>query len=206
MAKYEIHKPTLNGTDYPTQISNFIDAAGTDMDTYDTESYATVISPITGNLAEMNALGDLVDSGLATTSVPQTSGALVNGQYLMADASGNIVDSGVSKLGTVSQFESANIPMTISTSPSAAHGMNTKPRAISLWLECITTEHGYSVGDQVLIASTGLALMVDGTNYTLIIPSVLPVYDNIPAKASPHAAQTITPAKWEYVITGVKND
>ena len=205
MAKYETHKPTLNELDYPTQIDAFIDAVGTDMDTIDSKSYATVISPVVGNIAEMNSGGDLVDSGLTTTDVPQTSGALVNNQFLMADASGNIVDSGISRFGTVNQFASVNIAIVANTTAGpTAHGMNTKPYTVSLYLECTIIEHNYAVGNQVLISAADLGLIVDDNNYTLIMPTVLPVYQ-VPDKTS-RILDTITPANWEYVIKGVKND
>jgi hypothetical protein len=66
--------------------------------------------------------------------------------------------------GGVLSFESSAITWTAGTSGTnpvqnafvtAAHGLGAQPDNFSVSLRCITTEHGYSVGDEVLVCSGG---------------------------------------------------
>ena len=66
--------------------------------------------------------------------------------------------------GGVSSFESSAITWTAGTSGTnpvqnafvtVAHGLGAQPDNFSVSLRCITTEYGYSVGDEVLVCSGG---------------------------------------------------
>lgn len=70
---------------------------------------------------------------------------------------------------------SATTPLPASSSLTEAHGLSGRPDYVVAVLECLTAEHGFSVGDKVFVSghleyawSFGLQFMADETNVKAI--------------------------------------
>lgn len=89
----------------------------------------------------------------------------------------------------------------INTKTTQAHGLGSVPSIVMFYVECITAELGYSVGDRALLWSsdagtnTGAFCMWDGTNTYIVALS--DVY--VPNKTTPAGPVIITNANWKLV-------
>lgn len=135
---------------------------------------------VNGNLAEWNTDGDVVDSGVATSSVP----SITAGTALTKD------------------------PVAFSSSTVQAHGLGAEPSFLKVVLECKTGEGGYSSGDRILISAGGLventglgsaaySIVVDATNVTLLLADA---FGRITNKTTQSNFE-INAANWKVIVT-----
>ncbi|OGT60614.1 MAG: hypothetical protein A3E01_09435 [Gammaproteobacteria bacterium RIFCSPHIGHO2_12_FULL_63_22] len=96
-------------------------------------------------------------------------------------------------------------PVTINSTTVQAHGLSAKPNFTIDYYECTTPEQGFSVGDQISVASFQISTNIgfhatrDATNVTINCwagPYLL-------HKATSVGAY-LTPANWQYVSIPVK--
>jgi len=101
-------------------------------------------------------------------------------------------------------FTVTPVPTTAGTYTLGAHGFNQTPKSIEVWLECLTAEQGYSVGDVVrpeeIYSSPTLwthTPSADSTNVYVVI-------GNAAGIAAPHkttgASQALTAANWKLIV------
>lgn len=117
--------------------------------------YGAVVTNITSTqiTVQLGNLGYLDASSSGTITTTNFSGVYIK-----------VVASASATVGTVSSFESSAITWTAGTTGTnpvqnafvtAAHGLGAQPDNFSVSLRCTTTEHGYAVGDEVLVCSGG---------------------------------------------------
>lgn len=94
-------------------------------------------------------------------------------------------------------------PYAVNSSVTQAHGLGATPNIVTSYLECLTTEAGYSVGDRIQMPNymkaaenSGCGLEADATNVTLIAyngsaPLIL--------NKSTFGQTRITSANWKFV-------
>lgn len=94
-------------------------------------------------------------------------------------------------------------PFALSTTSVQAHGLGVEPLLVKAYLECLTAELGYSVGDRVLLESftaTTPSVTVDATNVTAISQGFTPQI----IRKDTHVNANTTAANWKLVITPYK--
>ena len=72
-------------------------------------------------------------------------------------------------------YESAQQVITSGGPLTLAHGLGVQPKLVQTWLHCVIAEHGYSAGDEVLVAgfatdassNRGASVVPDATNITV---------------------------------------
>ena len=94
-------------------------------------------------------------------------------------------------------------PVVLNTVNTQAHGLSSTPSMIETYLECTTSELGYSVGDRVFMqfkdsgaGSFGFIVEYDSTNVRILQASTAPQVLN---RATPTEAISITLANWKIV-------
>lgn len=102
-------------------------------------------------------------------------------------------------------YTSADQTITTAGTLTLAHGFTAgSPRLVQLRLKCLTAEHGYSIGDQVLVAEGGLpgnrgaAVVLDATNIVIRFGSDANVF-NVNDKAT-GASAAATNANWALIV------
>lgn len=102
-------------------------------------------------------------------------------------------------------FESGQVAYTAGASVIIAHGLGSTPKFIQVDLECVTAEHGYSVGQRVVFgggiddntSANGVAVSVDATNINLRFGAALMA---VLLRWTDGARVGVTPANWRYRI------
>jgi|SRR6266850_731972 len=96
------------------------------------------------------------------------------------------------------EFVSADQTVAASSTTTVAHGFGIKPKLFFVVLKCVTADIGFSVGDEVQIATDGFnggaSCTADVTNI-IISNSIL----NLTRKDT-HANTVITYANWKWVV------
>lgn len=94
-------------------------------------------------------------------------------------------------------------PVVLSSVNTQAHGLSTTPQIVEVYLECLTSELGYSVGDRVFMqfkdnggGNFGYMVEYDSTNVRIIQASTAPQLLN---RGTPVGANSITLANWKIV-------
>ncbi len=82
------------------------------------------------------------------------------------------------------------------------HGLGTTPEFTHWYLECVSTDAGYAVGDRVYIisdtaASRGFSIHANSTTVGIVTDGSLPAIQN----KSTTTSTAITAAKWKLVVT-----
>lgn len=137
-------------------------------------------------------------AGLTLTS-PVITGT-VTGTYTLG---GTPTISGTVLTGT----QCVKNPVAVTTATAAAHGLGASPTFVVSYLECLTTEYGYAVGDRIYPTDVyttsqgngGWSVAINATNTTIYISS-LPVVHH----ASTLVLSIITPANWKIVAVPYK--
>ena len=89
-----------------------------------------------------------------------------------------------------------------------AHGRAAQPETISYYLECLTAEHGYAVGDRLfdvlgirdtaVITARGMSVLADATNIIIRFANTIGVFANLDVTTGDTVA--LTNANWELYI------
>lgn len=98
-------------------------------------------------------------------------------------------------------------PFTINTTSTGTHGLGAAPNIAYGYLECLSTDQGYAVGDQISLtegaqsaSSQGITFSVNATNVTISTgaapPNVTPAAGGAPG--------ALTAAKWKAVLVTYK--
>lgn len=156
---------------------------------------------VAGNLATLNAQVNHVTTGLAPTKAIADS-ALSLATAAVTPAQLTAVSTTITTLTTnVSMTESALFAVDLATTKSFAHGSATIPKNVQWMLVCVTTEHGYAVGEEVDVSAVN---GTSGNTYPCFIPTRTAAnLSCFTASYTPHiirrsdsTAQYITPASW----------
>lgn len=151
---------------------------------------------INGVLTTVLALGDGIVTPGVTGGYKGANTANFESLYIAGEAVpfSKAYDSGLTAMPAVG------------ASTSLTHGLGGKPKITQLILECVTTEHNYSVGDQIYISpvmdgdlgsNAGLSTIVDNTTQIKVLThSASPKIAN----KSTGAAAIITLAKWNFIM------
>ncbi len=104
-------------------------------------------------------------------------------------------------------FESTQQTITSAGLLTLAHGLGVKPKLYAVVLQCLTAEHGYSIGDEVMCAQTrqtaggggerGVSLVPDATNLNIRFAAPATVFNLIHKTTG--AAVEVTNANWALV-------
>lgn len=98
-------------------------------------------------------------------------------------------------------------PTAANTRTTQAHGLGTTPTMVIGYLECLTAELGYSIGDRVAYSNNepasarGISIEYDATNVVIIINDTTVAGVN---RKDTSAAANITAANWKFVATPYK--
>lgn len=96
-------------------------------------------------------------------------------------------------------------PYATTTVTSGAHGLGIIPAYVDWYLECLTTDAGYTAGDRVYTISDtgstrGFAIFADGTSIGISTDGTVPAIQH----KSTTTSTVITAAKWKLVVTPFK--
>lgn len=96
-------------------------------------------------------------------------------------------------------------PVATATVTTQAHGLGAIPSFVVAYLECLTAEQGYSVGDRVFMqykdngaGNFGYMVEWDATNVRIVQANGVPQVLN---RTTPAGAVSITAANWKIVVT-----
>lgn len=158
---------------------------------------ATMLIPTAGNIIPIQ------QNDTATFVWVGTVAVLVNYQR----ATGQPVATATGTL-TAGAAATKN-PYALSTSTAQAHGLGAMPFIVVAYVECLTAELGYSIGDRVIIDGSiltgttpgAVVVAMDATNLTISISNVQIA---LPNKGTGGALTSITVANWKVVATPYK--
>lgn len=175
-------------------------------------------SPANGNLAKFSSstavtnadlTGDITTSGgVATTlaTVNSNVGSFTNASVTV-NAKG-LVTAASSGAAVITKGSAlTKNPYAVSSTTQQAHGLASIPNLFFAYLECLSTELGYSVGDRVNVnggimggfSSNCIATInADSTNVNLTTSSATPYINQ---KTTGGDGTQITAAKWKLVVT-----
>jgi len=103
------------------------------------------------------------------------------------------------------QYESAATAFAFSTSYTLAHGLGAQPGDVSLYLECVTTDGGFSVGERIHLdsyqnfdSSRGVSLITTTANIIVRFAAGLYLYGGT------GTGTDLTAARWRFVVRASK--
>jgi len=166
-------------------------------------------------------------AGLGTAATTSASAYATAAQGALADSALQSVgtltqaqaeDAASTVFGTVSgqrldemwaarrwQYESAATAFAFSTSYTLAHGLGAQPGDVSLYLECVTTDVGFSVGERIHLDSyqnfdnsRGVSLITTTTNIIVRFAIGLYLYSGY------GSGTDLTAARWRFVVRASK--
>lgn len=123
MADYSGNKPTTGTKDYTTAIDNLIDDLGTDVTAVENSianieiSKPNTVLGAPGELAVLDSVGDISNSGTKSLDVALQAESLPEGYLVMADANGRLKNSGVTALNPGGNDSVASLTDTTISSP-----------------------------------------------------------------------------------------
>lgn len=98
-------------------------------------------------------------------------------------------------------------PMATNTRTTQAHGLSATPHMVIGYMECLTAELGYSIGDRVSYqnaeqaSARGVTIEYDATNVVIIINDTTAAGLN---RKDTSASANITAGNWKFVVTPYK--
>lgn len=105
-------------------------------------------------------------------------------------------------------FTSSDQTITSAGSLTLAHGLSSTPTLFQCRLKCTTTEHNYSVNDEVIVPTgpynlnsnlnSGVSIVPDSTNINIRYGSESGVFDVL--NKTTGARATITNGNWSFII------
>ena len=116
--------------------------------------------------------------------------------------------SAVSFLPFTKEYVSPQQTITAGAQLTLAHGLASKPKLVTGAFVCLTAEHGYSVGDEIIdplgFAYTDAAALVTNTA-SIDSTSVYVRFQNVGGlirilNKSTGALANLTPANWRYLV------
>lgn len=139
----------------------------------------------------------------AFTGIP-TAPTAANGTNTIQIATTAFVlaNSGITK-GSVFTMN----PYAVTTAGQVAHGLSSIPNMIFAYLECLSSEIGYSAGDRVIVngaimggfgANFTIGFNADATNLNVITDTNTPY---VPNKTTGGNGVQITASKWKLIVT-----
>lgn len=144
-----------------------------------------------------------INDAIATTA--QATAALSNSVIMTPTVTKKAIEEfgGGAILGTPLTMN----PYALSSTVVQAHGLGAEPDYVKVILECVTSEHSYSVGDRILISAAGannsssssrcIDVETDATNITLRTGSAtIEIYDH----NSPSVGLVLTVARWKIIL------
>jgi len=197
--------------------------AGTETLTNKTLTSPTITTP-TVDLSAVTSAGDLAVANGGTGAGTFTDGGVLIGngtnpvQVTTAGTSGHVLTSNgagndptFQAIPTVSGTLTAGTsctknPYAGATQTTQAHGLGAIPSLIDTYLECVSGEHGYSIGDRVqpyglnINTDSGWVVHKDATNLIIITASNVPYV----LHKTTSAVSVITAASWKVVATPFK--
>lgn len=142
---------------------------------------------------------DHVHPTLAGNATPLANGTAVAGtsaSFARQDHVHPLTTTGTLTAGTSAVLN----PAALSTKTAQAHGLSKTPDFYHTYIECLSAELGYSVGDRVgnadLNGATGWMVEFDATNITTITSNTNIAVIN---KTTPAGTTAITLSKWKLV-------
>jgi len=151
--------------------------------------------------------GDL--SASRTISVPKSSNAqaLAGVDDTTAMTPARVKDA-IATLPFSKFFESTQQAVTTNGVLTIAHGLGVKPKLYMPCLQCVTAEHGYSIGDEISInpgwtdagnVNRGISIFPDATNIGIHFASSSSCFTIVP-KSAASGQNPITNANWKLVV------
>lgn len=207
---------TLTGTlaQFNTACSNadFASLAGTETLTNKTVNLTN--NTLTGTLAEFNTACSNADfaslAGTETLTNKTLTSPTISGPVLSGTITGTYTLGGTPTIPgvLVAGTTCAQNPVTTSTTTTQAHGLGAAPTFVIAYLECLTSELGYSIGDRVHMqfkdngaGNFGYMVEWDATNVRILQGSAVPQLLN---RATPVGVSSITAANWKIVAVPYK--
>jgi len=120
---------------------------------------------------------------------------------VLPSAAVQVAGSGTLTAGAINTMN----PLAINSKTTIAHGLGAIPNLVVFYLECLTAEQGYSIGDRVqfpsLSGSNGCSVEFDATNTVILVSNSSPA---IIPKGVPGTSVNLTPANWKIVALPYK--
>ena len=152
--------------------------------------------------------GSLVNAKLASMAAKTVKANITGSSAAPADVALSTF-AGALGLPFTSKFTSTGISITYSSQALVAHGLGGVPFGVSVYLQNVTPEGGYSAGEMVqvvpfFIDDPGVpgrtygvtASIVDSTNLRYVVSAVI----YIPSVSSPGSILGITAARWNIIL------
>lgn len=194
-----------DGTDFElTNIQPLITAAGAALiDDADASAQRTTMGVAIGSDVQAFDAGLADIAGLAVT----------DGNFIVGDGANWVAESGATartSLGAASITTGTALeknPLANASITTTAHGLGAVPTMVVCYIECVTIDHNYSVGDRLPVppneyngsSVSAWGLEWDATNLTFRTSTNAAA--GIPDHDSPYTEQAITLARWKFVAT-----
>lgn len=133
-------------------------AAGNNSTQLATTAYADAIAALKANLAS---------PALTGTPTAPTAAAGTNTTQIATTA---MVQSAIAAGKFQKAYESPQQTITAGGSLTLAHGLGVQPKLTGIYLQCVTAENGYAVGDEIVFTATnsnGATIVPDATNLNI---------------------------------------
>jgi hypothetical protein len=154
---------------------------------------------------------DITDDGSNEFKFSMLYGSLTLDNLNQQNVSGSLVCRelyiGNSRMQLQESYESAAQTITAAGSLTLAHGLGGTPTLVQGVIECTTAEHGYSIGDQLILGTfgesettnsiNGVAIVPDATNLNCRFGSRATVF-YVPNK-SDGTLENLTNGSWKFI-------
>jgi len=113
--------------------------------------------------------------------------------------------------GAVAPYNSGDQTITSGGALTLAHGLGARPDGVTVFLRCVTAQHGYSVNDHLIVnpatntvasGGRGLSLVADATNLLIRTGDETITFEALNKTTGVRAL--LTNANWRYVFVAFK--